>query len=247
MRLRRIMLLSAVVLMLICCFFLPNAVAGFTDMSTLDNYIMIDSESVSFDFEPELSLSERISLVANQKTEILTLKSGQVMNYETAGGRAAQELLRFFRGSSFAFDFNRHVVENGAASFIYVTGDPSVSMIIWEFYLVDPFGNAATITIDDETGVMLKLIYTQGSLNLGLFGPADANNTEPSDEELNVAAIRLVEMMATYYGQPVIIGDYQYSVSRSLGYYRADLSEGGVTVPMYGVVRESSFTMNERV
>jgi len=32
-----------------------------------------------------------------------------------------------------------------------------------------------------------------------------------------------------------------------LSYYRLDLSEGGLIVPMYGVVRAASFTINERV
>jgi hypothetical protein len=52
-------------------------------------------------------------------------------------------------------------------------------------------------------------------------------------------------MMGAYYGLPVALADFHYS--GGLAYYRADLSSGGHVAQMFGVVRASNFTINERV
>jgi len=244
MKLKREMIFAAALLLLIGSFFLPNVAAGITDSRRLDSLVLADSQSVSFESTPELSLLERIALVASSKTEILALKTGQVMDYDEASGRVAQELSRFFREGAFAFNFNRYTVEDGTAEFVIDSGNPAVNMIVWEFNLYDPLENSVTVTIDDETGVILKLIYRWGNRSTGYPGVASAN-PDQSDEGLNGAAADLTGMMTAYYGLPVALADYQFS--GSLAYYRADIASNGVTVPMYGVMRSTSFTMNERL
>jgi len=51
--------------------------------------------------------------------------------------------------------------------------------------------------------------------------------------------------MTAYYGFDVELADYQFS--GSLSYYKAEIIDGGLVVPMYGVVRATGFTINERV
>jgi hypothetical protein len=57
--------------------------------------------------------------------------------------------------------------------------------------------------------------------------------------------LRLSEMMSKYYGVPVRLGDYQ--LGSNIAYYRADMYDKGLVMPMYGVVRANSFTINERL
>jgi len=242
----------AVLLLLIGSFFLPNAVAGITDSRRLDSLVLIDSQSISFDSVPELGLSERIALVANLGTEILALRSGNNMGLDAAENRAARELARFFRNSLFELNFYELTIEEGAAAFIIDPADPALNMIVWELTMIDLSGNAVTVTIDDETGIILKLIYRQGRRVLHPDGGRPDGGsfswtTEMpvlSNEELRYAAQSLVEMMTEYYGQSVVLGDYEFA--GSVSYYRADLLSDGPAIPMYGVVRAMNFSMNER-
>ena len=246
MKFRYYLLLTAAALLLVGSFFLPNTVAAITDSRRLDNFEMIDSQSISFDTAPELELTERIALVASPNTEILALKTGQAMNTEMAKERAVRELERFFSDERFAFAFDVQFVEECAAAFVIDLENPSVNLIIWEITMTDTYGNVANVTIDDETGAILKLILRWGNKN-NIFpdGINNATNSGQSDEEFNATALRISEMMAVYYGLPVTLADYQFS--GSLAYYRADIFRDGAVIPMYGVVRESSFTMNEKI
>ena len=244
MKLRRYLPLAAAALGLIGSFFLPSAVAGVMDARRLDNLIIIDSQSISFDAVPELSLPERIALVSSPNTEILPLVTGQVMEKETAEVRAARELARFFRGGPFELVTDESTVEAGSAAFVIDSEDPSTNMIIWEFKILDRHNNEATVTIDDETGMILKLIYQQG--NSSEEPRMQANDSENgSNDRMHETVLQLSEIMTGYYGHPVDIGDYQDSVN--LAYYRADLISSGPVVLMYGVVRAAGFTMNERL
>ena len=244
MKLRYYLLLTAAALVLIGSFFLPNAVAGITDSRRLDNLVMVDSQSVSFETAPELGLLERIALVASPNTEVLALKTGQAMGVETACDRAVKELERFFIGSPFVFGMQ--VVEECQAAFVINSEDPSVNMIIWELAIIDTSGNAMNVTIDDETGAILKIIFRWANRSqIYPVGENSAMNNSPSDEELYSTALRMSEMMEAYYGLPVALADYQFS--GSLAYYRVDISGDGKLIPMYGVVRSSSFTINEKL
>ena len=244
MKFRRYLPLAAAALGLLGSFFLPSAVAGVMDARRLDNLIIIDAQSISFDAIPELSLPERIALVSSPNTEILPLATGQVMEKETAEVRAVRELARFFRGGSFEFAADESRVEAGSAAFVIDSEDPSANMIIWEFKILDRHTNEATVTIDDETGMILKLIYQQDSESTE---PKMINNDDVngSGDNMHRAVLQLSVMLTEYYGHPVDIGDYQHSVN--LAYYRADLYGGGSVVLMYGVVRAAGFTMNERL
>jgi hypothetical protein len=245
MKLRRNIVLVAAALLLISSFLLPNAVAGITDARRLDNLVMIDSQTVSFDAVPALSLPERIELVANSNTEHMALRTGSVMNLESAESRAIRELMRFFRGGPFEFDPHEYTVEESAAVFIIDPEMPTVNMRVWELTLSDVFDNLVTVTLDDETGMIVKIIYRQGRRNQDADGINNASPAGRLDEELQAKASRLAEMMAAYYGMRVTLVDYE--LSGSMSYYRADISGNGRTIPTYGVVRATSFTMNERV
>jgi len=231
-------------LLLVASFFLPNAVAGVTDLRRLNNLIVIDSQSISFDSAPDLSLPERIELFASPNSELLALKTGNAMDSDAAESRAIRELARFFRDSPFEFDFQEYVVDTGTASLVIDTGMPVVNMVIWEFEMYDPYGTAATVTIDDETGLLIKLVYRRRGVWTSLDEMGNNIGFRTTDEELLAKALSLSELMESYYGMPVALGDYQYS--GNLAFYRADLTGADSVIPMYGVVRASSFSMNER-
>jgi len=247
MKIRRYLLFGAAALVLTGSFLLPNAVAGITDSRRLDNLVLIDSQSVSFDSVQELSVPERLALVANKNTEYMAVTTSNYMNFGAAERRAVRELARFFRGGPFELDYSELTVEEGAATLVIDAAVPTNNIIIWELILVDPSDNTVTVTIDDEIGVILKIIYRRGRRNPD---SGEASNTMPpasSDEELHAAALSLAEMMMDYYGYPVELADYEYG--GSLSWYKAYLS-GGVgigVIPMFGVVRANGFTMNERV
>jgi len=234
-------------LLLIGSFFLPNAVAGITDARRLNNLVMIDSQSISFDSVPELGIPDRIALVANSNTEILALKTGNVMDTEAAGERAARELTRFLRGGPFEFDNRSLSVEDSTALFIIDSANPTLNIVVWELVLVDQFDNTVTVTLDDETGLIIKMIFRRGrvSLNQGWTNSSPSMLPNLSEAESHDVAMQLSEMMAEYYGLPITLGAYEYS--GSLSYYRADIQSNDQAIPMYGVVRAMSFTMNERV
>ena len=242
MTIKRYLVLVVVTLGLFGSFFLPNMVAAVTDSRRLDSIAVIDAQSISFDADPEFDVPERLALLANSKIEILALTTGQAMEEKAAEAKAIQELARFMRGSPFMFLTEGCVAESIAASFVVDAEDPSANMIIWEFTLTDRFSNEMMITIDDETGVILKLIYRQGRTPplMGIIAGASGI----TEEEFNYAASRLCEMMTDYYGIPVVFGDY--TLGSNLAYYRADMYSSEPAQPMYGVVRTTGFTMNER-
>ncbi|MCL2228024.1 MAG: hypothetical protein FWB97_10455 [Oscillospiraceae bacterium] len=242
MKVRHYLLLGAAALVLAGSFFLPNAVARVTDLRRLDNLVMIDSQRISFAVAPDLTLPERIALAGNASTETLPLSTGNSMDHETARARVAHEIRRFFQGGAFEFEFHGLSVSEGLAALIIDTFVPARYMIVWEFDIVDNSGNLATAVIDDETGVIVRLIYRMGDRYGPLISVGEAASL---DDLFYSAARRLSEMLAEYYGVSVVLADYQFS--GRLSYYRADLSDGGSTVPMYGVVRPASFTVNERV
>lgn len=244
MKLKRNVLLIAAALLLIGGFFLPNAAAGITDARRLNNLVMMDAQSISFSSTPELGLPEKVALVSSPVTEIISLKTGRNMDFDEASSKVVLELSRFSAGGPRTFDFTGCSVEDGAAAFVIDSGNPAVNMIVWEFNLNDRFEDMLTVTIDDETGVILKIINRWGDRNTAGAGDGNAE-TGQSDEELRAAASDLSEMMTAYYGLPVALADYQFS--GALAYYRADLSGGGMIIPMYGVMRASGFTMNERL
>ena len=245
LKIKHYLLLTAVALGLIGSFLLPNAVAGIMDARRLDNLILVEAQSIEVNADPELSLQKRITLVASSSAEVLVLATGRAMERETAEDRAVQELSRFFKESPFEFTIDEYTVEEAVTGFIINSEDPSESMITWEFRILDRYENEATITIDDETGVILKMIYRKGN---GVHGIAGSSNNSPSglsDEETLNTALQLTEMMTEYYGLPVGLGDYEFR--SNFAYYMAYMSGGSLSIPMYGVVRASGFTMNERL
>ena len=238
---------AAVALGLIGSFFLPNAVAGVMDGRRLDNLILIEAQSMSFESAPDLNISKRIALSANPNADILALTTGQTMEREAAEKTAIRELAKFFSGTLFEFAYNGFTVEEGSALFVVDSEDPMVNIIIWEFRILDRNGNMVTMTIDDETGMILRLIYQKGSGYLAVASEAGTDASGLSDiEMLNIVTL-LTKSMTSYYGIPVSMGDYYFG--GSLAYYRADILGTGtfIPVPMYGVVRSTGFTMNERV
>ena len=246
MKVRNYLLIAAAALLLAGSFFLPNTVAAVTDSRRLNNVVMIDSQSISFDTTPELDLPDRISLVASPNTETLPLKTGQALDGEQARGKAVGELERLLRGGPLEFSFDGRVISECAAAFMIDSEDPSINMIIWELELTDRFGNSMSVTMDDETGVVLKIIYSCGDRSVNGAGalPGEAGFGY-TDEEFNETALRMAEMMSGYYRLPVTLADYQFS--GSLAYYRADMFGGGKVISMFGVVRSNGLTMNEKL
>ena len=238
------LLLVVAAVLLIGSFFLPNAVAGITDARRLDNRITIDSQSISFNSAPDLALPERIALVANRKTEILPLKTGNAMELEEAKEKAEQELTRFLHDSPFKFNFSGYTVEEGDAALVVDAIDPAHNLIIWEFVMIDQSENKVTVTLDDETGFILRLIYKLGSKDDSFI---ESGATGSSDDKFYSVAQSLADMMYDYYGLRVRLADYELSGNGSTAYYRADLSGNSRVIPMYGAIRSTNFTVNERV
>ena len=243
MKLWRNYVLIAAALVVVGSIFLPNAAAGITDAKRLNNLNMVDSQSISFDAVPELSLPERIALVSSPDTEIMAWKSGQVMDFDAACAKVSRELKRFFSNSSFAFDFGSLVIEEGAAEFIIDSGNLAVNMIIWVFSMHDKLENTATVILDDETGLIMKIIYRQASISiLNASEIVTGNRPSQSNEEFDATAHRLVDLMAEYYDLSVTLADYELE---GIAYYRADIIGAGKVIPMYGVIKVSGFSMNE--
>jgi len=247
MKLKRILAIAAAALSLLGGFFLPNAVAGITDSNRLDNLVMIDSKTISFESLPEMGIPERLGLVANKGAEIMTLYSGNAMDEETAGRAAIRELSRLLGDGPFMMDFGSCLLEDSSVTFIIDKENPNINMIVWEMTLVDEHESRAVVTIDDETGIIMKIIFRQ-ERQPDTETDDDVDGlppTGPSDAELNANAQSLTMLMREYYDLPVILGGYDFSSSQA--YYRADFSYAGRVVSMYGVVRPTGFTMNERV
>jgi len=245
LKLRRGLTLGAASLLLLGSFFLPNAVAGIVDSGRFDNLIMIDSQSISFDSEAELGLPGRIALIASSGSEIMPLNSGNAMDEETAGAVAIREFTRLLLGGPFDFDFRTCRVEECTSAFVIDTVDPNFNMIVWELTLSDAPDNKAILTIDDETGMILKIIFRMATGNQNTTAENNASRQGLTDEELHKNAFSLAELMREYYDLPIILGDYHFNGSYS--YYRADLPDGGRVIPMFGVVRSTGFTTNERI
>jgi len=242
LKVRHNLFICGAALLLICSFFMPNFVAGVDDSRRLDNLVTVDALGNSFDFASDLALPDRIALAADLNSEVLPLKTGNKMDFEAAEENIDRELTRFFRNSPFQLDLNSYDVDDGAAALVIDTAVPTLNLIIWEFILVDQSGNTITVTFDDETGVILRLIYKLGSEENNLI---ETMLPGPNDQRFYVAAQSLIDMMKGYYGVHVTLADYQFS--SWIAYYRADMFAGGRIVPMYGAVKAYSFTINERV
>ena len=242
MKFLRYILLITAALLLLGFFFMPNVVAEVSDSRSLGNLVMIDSQRISFDSASELSLPERIALAANPKAGILHVETGNSMDGVTAKERVGLELSQFFKGSPFQFDFNEYDAEESATMLIVDADLPSLNLIVWEFVIIDRADNKITVTLDDETGLILRLIYRLGNQDDTLIGEEEAGST---DDEFYAVTQRLVEMVKDYYKLPITLADYQFR--GRIAFYRADIFSGGRAIPMYGAVRPTSFTMNERV
>ena len=237
----RVLLGVAAVLLLAGSFFLPNIVAGVTDAATLDKLILTDTQGYSFDSVPSLDIVDRIELVANRNIEKIPLKTGRALDMSAASTKALFEIERCFRGGPLDFNFRRCQIAEGGAVFVINTAEPSVNIIVWEFTIDDPAENTMTISLDDETGLIIKVIYRRSAL-------ADMEETQvtsgqPGRDELYAVASKLTEMMADYYGMPIALADYK--LSDDIAYYKAELT-GDRVIPMYGIVRAHVFTMNEQ-
>jgi len=241
MKIWHYLLIVAAAMLLAGSFFLPNAVAGVTDSNRLDNLVMIDSQSISFDSTPELALPERLALIAKPNTEILPLTTGKVMDIDEAKEKAERELERFLGDSPIRFDFGEYSVTDAAAALVIDSNVPTLNMLFWELVLVDKSQNTVTVTLDDETGIIIKIIYRLGNRDTLMTGTGSSGS---HDEAFYATARSLTEMMKEYYGLGVTLADYHFN--RSIAYYRADLFGGGRIIPLYGAVRATSFTMNER-
>ena len=228
---------------MICVFFLPNAVAGVMDGRMFDNLTMIDAQSISIDMNLSLSLADRIALAVNPTSEVLDLETGQAMERETAEARLTQELERFFAGSPFVFAADGCTITEGSAAFVIDAENPTTNMIVWNFTALDPDRNEAVVTIDDETGLILKIIYRQWSDEV--LTAESESGAGISYEDMNSAALQLIKLLTEYYGLTVRLGDFE--LGANLAYYRADIYSTGIAVAMYGVIRPTGFTVNERV
>jgi len=246
MRIRHYLMLGAAVLVLFASFFMPDAVAGVTDMRRFNNLIIVDSQSISVDTAPELGLLDRLAIAANTSTESLPLKTGNVMDGDAAAERVYQELERFSRQSPWEIDFSKFIVEESAASLMIDTMIPTLNIVVWDLTLIDPSENTVMVTIDDETGVILRLVVRWKTGSMALADLKASDTPIPSDVELYTIAQSLTEMMTNYYGLHVELADYLFS--ESFSYYKAEISEGrSNSFPMYGVIRATGFTINERV
>ena len=235
----------SVVFGLALSFFMPNVTAYIMDFGTLDNIAVFETQSISFDLELKLSLPERVALAASPSAEMLSLATGQALNTETAKTRAIRELEKFFSEGDFEFDTSDCMAEDAAPMFIIESENPAINMIVWEFRIFDKNFNEVIATIDDETGTMLKLIYQRSRYTGNSDNTAVAEtNARLSVDEMYDASQKLTDMMTEYYGVPVRLGDYQFGTN--MVYYRGDMYGRGLVIPMYGVVRNNSFSINEK-
>jgi len=233
-------------MVLVGSFFLPNAVAEVTDMRRFDNLILIDTQSIRFDSAPELSLLDRLLIAANTSTESLPLKTGNVMDGDAAAECVLRELERFSRLSPWDVDYSGYAVEESTASLMIDTMIPTLNMVVWDLTLTDTSDNTIMVTVDDEMGIILRLVVRWRSGNVTMTGADSSGASTPSDAELYNVAQVLTEMMTDYYGLHVELADYLFS--ETFSYYKAEIADSRISsIPMYGIIRANGFTMNERV
>ena len=235
---KSVAVIAIVLFVLIGCFFLPSTVAGIMDKQTLGKLIMTDSSSISYEAAPDLALTARLKLISSSSSESAALKNGKNMDRAAALRKVITELKRFDLAGEMGFIFDNCAAEEVQVGFVINTEDPSVNMIIWAFQLRDIDGRQIMVIIDDETGVILQMIYRHGDAPPklhpdGIIDVADMEKT----------ANLLADMMTDYYGCPVNIKEYEQT--GNLGYYNAEILSDGVLIPLYGIVRESGFTINE--
>lgn len=230
------MLAVAALVLLFGSFFLPNIVADVTDARTLGKLAFLDTQDFSFDSVPILGVADRIELVANRHIERIPLDTAGQREIAIAADKAISELERCIRGGPLEFDFRRCTVGEGGAVFLIDTAEPSVNMVVWEFILNDPAENTITATLDDETGLIVKVIYKSAS-------EADETGSD-NEDKLYEIAFEMIKMVERYYRLPVVLADY--TRNSNIAYYKAELTSGDKVVPMYGIVRAHIFTMNEQ-
>ena len=230
--------IAIVLFVIIGCFFLPSTVAGIMDRQSLGKLIITDSSSISYEATPDLPLTSQLRLMANTNAESAQLKTGKNMDSEAAFRKVMTELRWFDKGGELGFDYASCSATEIQAGFVIHTEDPSINMIIWLFQLVDAEGNTLAVVIDDETGLIMHMFYRRGVTK------AEPRLAEGyGDAELEKFAYRLAELMNDYYGYDVSIKEYAFI--GSLGYYNAELRSGETVIPLYGIVQESGFSINE--
>ena len=253
--LKRYILPLIAVILVIGSFLMPDAVAGIMDSRRLDNLTIIDTQSISFEIVSELSLPQRIALAASTSAEIMSIETGQIMDIRMAGEKAASELERFFASSGYEFPADEFAVSSGDAVFIIDAADPTINMIVWELVVQHKNSSEVTVTVDDETGIILKMIFHYGDNMIFPFesdddfvdsAPEPNVIIEVNGDMMHSAAQLLTKMMTEYYGLPIRLAAYELAANGVLAYYRAEMHGDGMDIPMFGVIRSTGFTMNER-
>ena len=213
--------------------------AGIQDTQTIGKLDVKDSSSMSIETNPEMTLPERLNLISISNSLSVPVKNGKKLNNDTALDRAVSELKSFSGEDGFGFAFTDITVDRMEALLIIDSDDPSVNMLAWRFILTDSSLKTITLVIDDATGTIIQLIC---KLNLSSLVASGKDSGVPA--KFRQTAQQLCQLMTDYYGITVTLSEYE--LLGSLGFYKAELWEGGAATPMFGIIQNDGFSINDR-
>ena len=227
------------IVIMAACFFLPDTVAGIQDTQAIGKLNIEDSNSISVETNPEMTLSERLTLISISNSLSVPVKNGKKLNIVTSFDRVVADLKSVFVEDGLGFDFDKVTVDLQETLLIIDADDPSINMLVWRFVLQSPSGETITLVMDDETGTILQLIYkfNQNSLIV--------SDKRPNlSAEFNEIGITLSQLLTDYYGVTVTLSEFE--LLGSLGFYKAELWESGLAIPMFGIIQNGSISINDR-
>ncbi|MCD8330065.1 MAG: hypothetical protein LUC27_05160 [Lachnospiraceae bacterium] len=176
---------------LLAGYLLPEAVSAAQDRRLNGSAEEAAVQTVQLEMGSDLTLVEKLQVLAAETYSELSLTSAQQMEYEEATVRLKTELERLFEEDDllFAGDFSEteHRVR------LLVSGEEYV--LLWEFTLENEDGDRLQVQLDDDSGRILSLQYTlqEGTVSdIYMFLEEKGRNVWDYADEL---AVRYVEYL----------------------------------------------------
>lgn len=148
-------LITAIILLI--GFFLPHYVLGFRDRQTVGRLDVIEG-SISYEAQSDLGIIDRLKMITSAAS--IPLDNGKKLDADTAYQRALTEIDKFNSKAIIDFNFSACKLIRDSVSFYIDAADPTKNMIVWNLTIQDE-GHTISVTVDDETGILLNLNYSR--------------------------------------------------------------------------------------
>lgn len=243
------MLIPAVVLVtaliLMCGFFLPSYVSGFTDRQTIGKLDITGSGSISFETKSELGIIDRLKMVTDASS--VSLDNGKNMDANTAYQNALTELGKISCGNAMVIDLPSCRLSKYDVAFFIDSSDPTKSLIVWGLFIQDGTHDII-VSVDDETGKLLSLQYSLDlTANKKEAQPAMKPNVIRSDidrqDGITSLDTELIgQAFAAYYGLTLV----RTEIPKNDKYTRllVELSDGTDSMTLIIAITYKGFSVN---